>query len=178
MLCQGGRVTRLSVAIWLPVDVVALLAALPRPPVPHVTWARPEQLMVKLRPLGFVDPGLIDPLVEALGDELAGAPAVTCTLGPATSRLPGQWLAVPVAGVDELAAAVFDATVGIVPVTHPQEFRANVVLARGRAPAGLAGVPVSGSWSAEAVALVADRSAPGRPQLTDLAEFPLLSEDG
>jgi 2'-5' RNA ligase len=169
----GVGVTRLAVAIRPPADVVELLRALPRPPTPRVTWAAPEQLMVKLRPLGHVDPGLVDPLVEALRDELAGAPAVTCTLGPATCRSASQWLAVPVTGLDDLAAAVFDATVGIVPVTHPQPFRADVVVARGRAPATLAGVPVHATWSAQEVALVADRSAPGHPHLVDLAAFPL-----
>jgi hypothetical protein len=76
----------------------------------------------------------------------AGAPPdpaepepVTCVLGPATRRLGGQWLGAPVSGLDDLAAAVFDATVGIVPVTHPQPFQADVVLARGRVPAALAG---------------------------------------
>jgi hypothetical protein len=68
---------------------------------------------------------------------------------------------------------VFDATVGLVPVTHPQPFRADVVLARGRVPAALAGEPVEARWTAVAVALVADRSAPGGPRLVDLAEFPL-----
>jgi hypothetical protein len=100
-------VTRLSVALPMPPDVLDVLGALPRPPAPRVIWVRPEQLMVKLRPLGHVDPGLVDPLVEALQDELAGASPVTCTLGPRTCRLAGQWLAVPVRGVDDLGAAVF-----------------------------------------------------------------------
>jgi hypothetical protein len=166
-------VTRLSVALPMPPDVIDVLCALPRPPAPRVIWARPEQLMVKLRPLGHVDPGLVVPLVEALQDELAGASPVTCTLGPRTCRLAGQWLAVPVTGVDELGAAVFAATVGIVPVTHPQPFRADVVVARGRAPARLAGVPVEATWVADTVVVVADRSAPGRPRFEQVGEVGL-----
>lgn len=165
--------TRLAVAIRPPAAIVELLAGLPRGPVPGVHWSEPEQWIVKLRPLGHVDEPLVQRLVRALAGELAGAPAVTCVLGPATHRLAGQWLAAPVSGLDELAAAVFDATVGVVPVTHPQPFRADVVLARGRVPAALAGEAVAGRWVAHAVALVADRSAPGRPRLVDLAAFPL-----
>lgn len=38
----------------------------------------------------------------------------------------------PVRGLDELGEAVYAAIVGLVPVTHPQPFAADVVLARGR----------------------------------------------
>jgi 2'-5' RNA ligase len=104
---------------------------------------------------------------------LVGVPAVRCTLGPATRRLGGQWLGAPVSGLDDLAALVFDATAGLVPVTHPQPFQADLVLARGRVPAELAGEPVSAEWTVHEVALVADRSSPGRPLLDDLATFRL-----
>jgi hypothetical protein len=72
---------------------------------------------------------------------------------------------------------VFDATVGLVPVTHPQPFQADVVLARGRVPAALAGEPVAAEWTAREVALVADRSSPRRPLLDDLASFPLSGSE-
>jgi 2'-5' RNA ligase len=62
-----------------------------------------------------------------------------------------------------------------VPVTHPQPFQADVVLARGRVPRDLAGRPVSGSWTARSVALVADRSSPRAPRYEDLGAFPLGS---
>ncbi len=68
---------------------------------------------------------------------------------------------------------MFDATVGLVLVTHPQPFQSDVVLARGRVPAGLAGDPVAAEWTARAVALVADRSSPRRPFLDDVAGFDL-----
>jgi hypothetical protein len=54
--------------------------------------------------------------------ELDGAPAAACRLGPATRRLGGQWLGVPVAGLDDLSAVVFEATEELVPVTHPQPY--------------------------------------------------------
>ena len=104
--------------------------------------------MVKVRPFGQVADRLVEPLVTALADALDGAPAIECAVGPATRRLGGQWLGAPVNGLDDLAAAVFEATAEIVPVTHPQPFQADIVLARGR---------VLATWPAR-------RSAPhGRP---------------
>ena len=164
---------RLSVAVRPSGEVVAALTELPRPPLPGVIWALPEQWIVKVRPLGHVDERLVPDLAEALRDALDGAPAVRCVLGPATVRLGGQWLAVPVTGLEELGRAVFEATEPIVPVTHPQPFRADLVLARGRVPAHLAGTPLQGSWLADVVFLVADRSAPGRPRLVDLVDVRL-----
>jgi hypothetical protein len=166
-------VTRLSVAIRPPAEVVAVLAGLPREPAHGVVWSTPEQWIVKLRPLRHVPEHVVVPLTAALAAELDGAPPVRCVLGPATRRLGGQWLGAPVTGLDDLAAAVFDATTGLVPVTHPQPHRTDVVLARGRVPAALAGGPLAAKWVADAVALVADRSAPGRPRLEDLARFGL-----
>jgi 2'-5' RNA ligase len=165
--------SRLNIATWPPPPVVAVLAALDRPAVPGVRWSLPEQWMVKLRPLGRVPDRLVPALVEALAAGLDGAPAARCALGPATRRLGGQWLGAPVAGLEDLAAAVFEATEPLVPVTHPQPFAADVVLARGRVPRELAGRPVSASWTARSVALVADRSAPGTVRHENLAVIPL-----
>ena len=165
---------RLSVAIWPPPEIVGLIDGLRREPTRGVIWAEQEQWMVKLRPLGHVDERLVAPLVVALEDELVGAGPVTCVLGPATRRMAGQWLGVPVCGLDDLAATIFEATVALVPVTHPQPFRADIVVARGRVPAALAGDPVEGTWEADTVSLVADRSAPGRPRFADLAHFALV----
>ncbi|HEX2373358.1 MAG TPA: hypothetical protein VHO93_05195 [Actinomycetota bacterium] len=164
---------RLFVAARLPPEVVALLSTLERPPLPGVRWSTPDQWLVKLRPLGQVADRIVPPLLAALEAELDGAPAAACRLGPATRRLGGQWLGAPVSGLDDLAAVVFEATQELVPVTHPQPFQADVVLARGRVPRELAGRPVAGSWTARSVALVADRSSPRAVRLEDLATFPL-----
>jgi 2'-5' RNA ligase len=165
--------TRLFVAVRPPPDVVARLSALDRPAVPGVRWSTPEQWLVKLRPLGHVDGRVVPALRDALEAELDGAPAVACRLGPATRRLGGQWLGAPVQGLDDLAGVVFEATQELVPVTHPQPFQADVVLARGRVPRELAGRPVAGSWTARLVSLLADRSAPGTVRFEELASFPL-----
>jgi 2'-5' RNA ligase len=164
---------RLSVAVRPPPEVVALLSALDRPALPGVRWSLPEQWLVKLRPLGQVDERVVPALRDALGAELDGAPAVACRLGPVTRRLGGQWLGAPVHGLDDLAAVVFEATQELVPVTHPQPFQADLVLARSRVPRELAGRPVAGSWTARSVSLVADRSGPGTPRFEELASYPL-----
>ena len=165
--------TRLFVALRPPPEVVAWLSALDRPAVPGVRWSTPEQWLVKLRPLGHVDGRVVPALRDALEAELDGAPAVACRLGPATRRLGGRWLGAPVHGLDELAAVVFEATQELVPVTHPQPFQADVVLARGRVPRELAGRPVAGSWTARSVSLLADRSVAGVVRIEELAAFPL-----
>jgi hypothetical protein len=156
-----------------PREIRERLAGLPREPRPGLIWSVPERWIVKVRPLGHVPEHLVTPLVDVLGAALDGAPAPTCTLGPATVRPAGQWLYAPVSGLDELADEVFAATEHLVPVTHPQPFVAALVLATGRVPGELAGVPVDGTWRPEEVALIADRSAPGRPRLVDLSVFPL-----
>lgn len=164
---------RLSVAVRPPGEVVAVLVAFARPPLAGVVWSAPEQWIVKVRPLGHVDDTLVGPLLDVLDAELDGAPEAHCVLGPLTVRRGGQWVAAPVAGLDDVAAAVFDATAELVPVTHPRPHHADVVLARGRAPRELAGLPIQAAWTAGEVLLVADRSAPGRPRLVDVGRIGL-----
>ena len=165
--------TRLSIAVRPSQAVVERIAALPRPPHPGLHWSEPERWIVKLRPLGHVPEHLVDPLADALGAALDGAPAPECVLGPATVRGSGQWLYAPVDGLTELSDEVFAATEHLVPVTHPQPFRGFLVLATGRVPAEVGGEPLDGTWRPTEVALVADRSAPGKPRLVDLLTLPL-----
>ncbi|MGW6929548.1 2'-5' RNA ligase family protein [Lentzea sp. NPDC054927] len=161
---------RLSIAIWPPPEIVEVLGALDR--APGIQWSAPAQWLIKVRPLGTVSERVVPDLVEALTEELDGAPATRCVLGPRTRPRSG-WISVPVSGLDELGSVVFEATAPIVPVTHPQPFQAFVVLARGRVPAGLPGQEIDASWIADRIALVADRSSPGRPRFEDLARFEL-----
>ena len=165
--------TRLSIAVRPSQAVVERIAALPRAPHPGLHWSEPERWIVKLRPLGHVPEHLVGPLGDALAAALDGAPAPACVLGPLTVRGSGQWLYAPVDGLDELSDEVFAATEHLVPVTHPQPYRGFLVLATGRVPAEVGGEPVEGSWLPAEVALVADRSAPGRPRLVDLLTLPL-----
>jgi 2'-5' RNA ligase len=160
-------------AVRPPPSVLSIIATVPRPLTVNVIWSLPEQWLIKLRPLGHVPVHLVSPLIEAVRSELAGAQVVRVCLGPAARRLAGQWLGVPVTGLDDLATAIFIATEPLVPVTHPQPFRADLVLARGRVPQHLAGVTLHAEWTVTEVLLVADRSAPGRPRMDDLGAIRL-----
>jgi hypothetical protein len=144
---------------------MAVLSELDRQEVPGVRWSRPEQWMVKVRALGHVDDRTVPLLIDALEAELDGAPPVECVLGPAPRRIGGQWLGAPVAGLDELAAVVFEATEGLVPVTHPEPFQADIVLARGRVPKELAGRPVSAWLSTSSGVSLAEFAEPSFDRL-------------
>ncbi|HVX44461.1 MAG TPA: hypothetical protein VHC49_11275 [Mycobacteriales bacterium] len=160
---------RLFVATWPPPEITARLSGLDRPESAGTRWSVPAQWMVAIRPLGYVEEKLIPSLADVLQAELDGAPAPQCVLGPQTLRPGGDWLMVPVTGLEEIGSVVFEVTEELVPVTHPQPFRTYIVLARGKVPKSLAGQAVSGEWTARSVALVADRSAPRRPRYEDLA---------
>ncbi|HEX5366408.1 MAG TPA: RNA 2',3'-cyclic phosphodiesterase [Acidimicrobiales bacterium] len=149
---------RLFVAVWPPPDVVAALAGLPRPVVPGVRWTRREAWHVTLRFLGEVeDPA---PVAAAL-DRAALAPA-SARLGPRLTALGRRVLAVPVAGLDELAAGV-GAPVASSSRPGPGDqraFRGHVTLARARRGGDvrpLAGATVQGGWRVDAVELVLSR---------------------
>jgi hypothetical protein len=167
-------VVRVSFAVRPPDDIVAVLAAMPRRPVEHLTWTVPARWIIKLRPLGHVPVQLYDGLIDAVADELDGAPPLRVGFGPTVRRYGGQQLSVPVSGLDELSEIIFAATEPLVPVTHPQPFHADVVLANGRIPADLAGTDVRAEWVVTGVSLVADRSSPRAVRLAEVASV-LLS---
>lgn len=165
--------TRLSVAVWPPSGVVEVVSRLERPTLPGVIWSAPRQWLVKVRPLGHVDAQLIPQLADVLEAEFDGAPTVDCVLGPATRRLGGQCLGAPVHGLEEMAAVVFEVTEDLVPITHPQPFSADLILARGKVPKELAGIPIHATWTAKALTLVADRSSPRGARLEDMVVIEL-----
>lgn len=164
---------RLFVAIRPPEDVVATVAAILPSPVEGVEPIDPGRWLVKLRPLGHVAPPLHQPLAEAVTDALDGAPVRSVRLAPTERRWGGRALCVPVEGVDDLAAAVFEATEPLVPVTHPQPFLAHLMVAGGRIPRGFDGTPIEGGWTVSEVRLVADRSSPHGGRWEDLAVIDL-----
>lgn len=172
-MCQHHRVVRVSFAVRPPDEVKALLAALARPVVDTVSWTVPERWIVKLRPLGHVSADLFNPLIDAVTDELDGAPPVRVGLGPTVRRYGGQVLAAPVSGLDELSSVVFAATEPIVPVTHPQPFVGEIFLANGRIPPDLAGAVLRMEWVVTDVSLIADRSSPQAARLADVATITL-----
>ncbi len=137
-----------------------MLAGLSRVPHPSVRWTTPDQWHVTLRFLGEVPDDAVPDLVRAL-DAVGGAPARVADLGPATTVLDRGTLMVPVTGVDDLAAAVADASrrVGRPPEGRPVTGHVTVARGRGRRPVPkeLAGQPVSGTWPVDDVAVIRSR---------------------
>src|SRR5215469_10621424 len=129
---------RLFVAVDPPETVVEMLDLLPRPGLMQLRWTTAAQWHVTLRFLGEVQAEDLGALSTAL-DSLAGwygepGQEVEAHLGPAVAWFTGRRvLQVPVAGLDELAARVADATAPWgEPEDHP--YRGHVTLARVRGP--------------------------------------------
>jgi RNA 2',3'-cyclic 3'-phosphodiesterase len=133
------------------------VAGLERPDLPAVRWTRQAAWHVTLRFLGGVAPADVPGVAAALGALRSQAPAVA-ELGPATRRLGRSVLVLPVAGLDEVAAAVDEAlsAAGVGPEDRPFRGHLTVARARGRAslPRGLSGTPLAGRWVVDEVTLV------------------------
>ncbi|WP_208029645.1 RNA 2',3'-cyclic phosphodiesterase [Rhabdothermincola sediminis] len=142
---------RLFIAVQPTEEVLDALAALPRPDDPGVRWTRREHWHVTLRFLGEADP-------EEAAEALAGLdqPETEALLGPAVSRVGRFVVAIPVQGLDELAAAVRALTAGIGEPPDPRPFTGHLTLARlgRRAACGLAGAPFSARFPVREVELL------------------------
>lgn len=157
---------RLFVAVWPPETLVDDLAGLPRPSAPGVSWTKPHRLHITLRFLGECDQD------EALST-LKGTsfPAARATLGPTPEHLGKGVIVLPAAGVDELAAAVTDATrfVGDPPPDHP--FIGHLTVARfRRRPPPVDWPRLDESFDVSAISLVESTTW---GDYADVATFPL-----
>jgi 2'-5' RNA ligase len=145
---------RLFVAVIPPASVLDLLATIPREPRPDVRYTTRDQWHVTLRFLGNADIG------EASGAlQRVDAPAVDVSMGPRVERLGRTVAMVPCAGLDGVAAAVWQATAGM---DHPLEarpFLGHLTIARmknaRRCPA--TGFDVATTFTATEVHLVRSR---------------------
>ncbi len=172
---------RLFVAVRPSTEAADVLDRLPRPVAPRVRWLPRSQWHVTLRFLGDADPG---EAAAALGAVPWGEVApVDVMLGPATALLGGAVVMVPAAGGDDLAARVAMATghVGQLSGGQPPEdrpFVGHLTLGRFRdePPPGAIGSPVSISFRADEVLLVASRTLPEGAVHEVVARFPLASE--
>ena len=160
---------RLFLAVWPPADIVASLAALPRPETAELRWTTPDQWHVTLRFLGEVGPDAAAEVSRLVAGGLGSVGPVEAHLGPSTARFGRRVLHVPVSGLDALAAATVAATAGIGRSPDHRPFAGHVTLARARHPRGvelrpLAGAPVAGHWVVSEIAVEASRlgAGPGR----------------
>ena len=156
---------RLFVAVWPPPDVVEMLAALPRYPLAGARWTDERQWHVTLRFLGAVDARVA---VAALD----GVRADRCTavLGPRPQRLGPSVLMVPVAGLDDLAAAVDAAMAGVGPPPR-LPYRGHLTLARaGKGALPRLDVAGGGGVAGGRVTLVESQLHPAGARYTTLHE--------
>jgi RNA 2',3'-cyclic 3'-phosphodiesterase len=169
--------TRLFVAVWPTEDVVTLLERLQRPAVEGVRWTTPDQWHVTLRFLGWVEEA--DLVVDALsGWPLAAVGSAEAILGPRVDLLNPRIVSVPVAGLDDLAAAVMGATAALGKPPERRPFHGHVTLARLRGVRGstarrLAGEAVVARWPVRSVAVVESRLSPRGARYETVAEVPL-----
>lgn len=163
-----GPVARLFLAVWPPSAIVERLATLPRPEEAGVRWVPPENLHLTLRFLGEADPLAVD---SAFAD--LSLPATEVTLGPVVSRLGRSVVVVPAAGLDDLAAAVRDATASIGRPPDPRPFAGHLTLARlkHRAASGVAGTPFQGTFPLNEVALVESTRGERDVRYTTLSRY-------
>jgi RNA 2',3'-cyclic 3'-phosphodiesterase len=147
---------RLFVAVIPPANVLELLEAIPREPQPDVRYTTRSQWHVTLRFLGDAD---IDEVSAAL--QLVDAPSVEARLGPCVERLGRAIAMVPVAGLDEIAAAVRRATADVEHPIEARPFIGHLTIARmknaRRCPAS--GFAVAATFPVTEVHLVRSRLA-------------------
>ncbi|MBC8194647.1 MAG: hypothetical protein ISR42_09410 [Acidimicrobiia bacterium] len=92
---------RLFLAVVPPTELINRLTGLPRPEAPGLRWTAPHQWHVTLRFLGRTDPAVVIGALARLS-----TPSAVAEVGPATAVLGNRVVMVPVAGLDEVAAAV------------------------------------------------------------------------
>ena len=158
--------SRLFIAGWPPPSVADLLAELPREDAPGLRWTTPDQWHITLRYLGTVD----EPAARRAFDAIVVG-AAEAELGPAVDRLDSDVVMVPVAGLDDLAAAVLDASADIGPAPHPEGFRGHLTLARrkGGGATSADGSAMAARFAVDEIALVRSDLHPDGARYTSVA---------
>ncbi len=153
---------RLFVAVWPPDELVETLSGLPRKNRPGIKWVEPHNMHVTLRFLGDADP---DDVARRL-DEVELLP-VPVRYGPAIDVLFDRVIAVPVTGLDELAAVVAAATEDLGTDPPRARFSGHLTLARLRPRAripNVIGALVSAEHEVTRFELIESRLRPGGPE--------------
>jgi len=155
-------VARLFVAVWPPEQLVADLSGLPRKNRPGIRWVEPENLHVTLRFLGEADADEVSAALDEI--ELEATPV---RYGPAIDILFDRVIAVPVTGLDELAAAVASATDGLGTEPPRARFSGHLTVARlkphARIP-NVIGALVAAEDEVTRFELIESRLRPGGPE--------------
>ncbi|HSH60543.1 MAG TPA: RNA 2',3'-cyclic phosphodiesterase [Acidimicrobiales bacterium] len=162
---------RLFVAVWPSPEIIERLNGLERPDVDGLRWTTADQWHVTLRFLGDADDVAAK---DAFGWISAGGPT-TAELGPVTGRFGRRVLHVPVAGLEELAAAAVAATAGVGKAPDSRPFSGHVTLGRARDRRGVdlrpvAGVAVAGRWDVSEITLVASHLGGRGPARYEVVE--------
>lgn len=157
-------------AVWPTDAVVEELRALPRKDERGVRFVPPENWHVTLRFLGEAD---VDAVAGAL--EATPLPSATARLGAGVDLLFDRLLAVPVDGLDELAAEVGRATAGFGTEPPGRRFVGHLTVARARRGARMPkvlGALVQTEWAVTEVALVQSRLRPTGAEYDTVATWP------
>jgi len=165
---------RLFVGTWLPADVMARVADLPRPDVPGLRWTTADQWHVTLAFLGEVpetDLTVVEGALAGIAGRLPGRPEVA--LGPTTTMLGRRILCVPVAGLEAAAVEVRRSVLAAYLRTEVTPFRGHLTLARVRrtveVPTKLLHVPLRATWTVDELCLVSSRLDPRGARYTTVA---------
>jgi 2'-5' RNA ligase len=164
---------RLFVAVWLPPDAAAAVAAVDRPEIAGLRWTTPDQWHVTLRFLGSIDDEAAAGVAASLRSHAGGLPPVAVRLGPTLGRFGRRVLHVPVSGLEPVAAAVAGvAGVGVGSAggrgpADDHDFHGHLTLGRARDKRGVDLRPFDGvacgpiDWTVGTVTLVRSHLDPG-----------------
>ena len=147
---------RLFVAALPSRATVDVLRSAPRPDEPGVRWVPESNWHVTLRFLGEAD-------TDEVTRSLRGTDAASCraVLGPSVERLGERQIVVPVAGVDELAAAVRQATESIgQPDRRPFVGHLTIARTKPRAASALPGAPIASTFDVDEIVVMASDLRP------------------
>ena len=161
---------RLFLAVWPSDDVVDELRALRRKDQRGVRFVDPDRWHVTLRFLGEADPDEVGAAMD-----LAALPSATARFGPAVDVVGERALVVPVAGLDDLAAAVTAATAHLGEPPPRRRFVGHLTLARVKPHAPMPpvlGAMVQAEMEVDEVALVRSRLEADHARYDTVASWP------
>ncbi len=164
---------RLFLAALPPDDVIEVLCELPRKDHRGVRFLPPESWHATLRFLGDADPNRV---ADAMRH--ASLPAATARVGPAIDMLGTHSVIAPVAGLDDLAAAVVDATDGLGTLAPRPTYTGHITVARvkrGAIVRKVVGMLCESSFDVAEVALVESRLHPTGSTYTTLESWPVAT---